>query len=371
MNNITNRELINFLEGKNNSNNTNETNIGVRGTTKKYNKLIYENKISQLETEINELKYKKEKIKENLIIFFTLIKKYSYKLSSLTKNLTNENNSFISSSNIKEIKSLLSNLIKILNNPKLIEEIFEIKNFSNNINNNIYSNINKSNKDILEEYKNGVDEIISKYEKKINIINKENEEIIKKINILKIENNSIKEELNNEKKNKENILIKLNKLKEENNNLEKKNKILDYKCTSYFNKSTQSRYEQKNIEEEIEYKNKIIKYLENLLKKGRFKKSEEIYKRNINKVIDLKQNLKEVINEKEKNNKNKKSFSLEKPNNEKKRFIENGNSYINKKIISSNINKSNNDRIIKKEIDILDKEIEQIQSKLEIMIKEK
>ena len=367
MNNITNRELINFLEGKNNSNNTNETNIGVRGTTKKYNKLIYENKISQLETEINELKYKKEKIKENLIKFFTLIKKYSYKLSSLTKNLTNENNSFISSSNFKEIKSLLSNLIKILNNPKLIEEIFEIKNFSNNINNNIFSNTNKSNKDILEEYKNGVDEIISKYEKKINIINKENEEIIKKINILKIENNSIKEELNNEKKNKENILIKLNKLKEENNNLEKKNKILDYKCTSYFNKSTQSRYEQKNIEEEIEYKNKIIKYLENLLKKNGFNKNEEIYKRNIHKVIDLKKNLKEVIND----GNVFKDSPLNLLTNEKSKYIENGSGYINEKTISSNSFKSNNNnREIKKEIDIIDKEIEQIQSKLEIMIKE-
>ena len=372
LNDNTHRELFYLLEGNNTSNNINSNNINnINETNINYNAIIYENKISELETEINELKLKKEKNKNNFILFFTLIKNYSFKLIPLIKNFVNDNNNFISSNNYKEINTLLFTLNKILNNPKLCEDIFEgeeLSNSFNDINNN--NNIN-NNKDILVEYKNGVDEIITKYEKKINILNKENEEILQKIYNLEIENNLIKEQLNEEKKYKENILLKLNKLKEENNDLEKRNKILDYKCTSYFNKSTQSRYEQKNIEEEIEYKNKIIKYLESLLKKGKFNKNEEIYKKNIHKIIDLKQNLKHVKNEKAiiKDDKNKKNFSFEKLYNEKKRFIENGNNYINEKNISSDSNKSKNERILKKEIDMLDKEIEQIQSKLEIMIK--
>ena len=166
---------------------------------------------------------------------------------------------------------------------------------------------------------------------------------------------------------------KLNKLKENNNELEKKNKILDYKCTSYFNRSTQSKYEQKNIEEEIEYKNKIINYLVNLIKNTGIKRNEEIYKRNINKVIDLKKNLKEVINGKKIKNDDINKNDLNMLNllsNEKSKLIENGSSFINEKTISSNSFKSNNKKQIKKEIDDLDEEIAQIQSKLESMVKD-
>ena len=338
------------------------------------NNILYENKISKLETEINELKYNKEKIRENLYLFFTLIRKYSQKLSSLTKNFSNEPSIY------NKIKSVLFNLSKILGNTKLNEEILNIHentNFYENLNiNNIQNNNNitlDTNNNIttdrLEEYKKGVEEIISKYEKKINILNKEKEDILNQINKLKNENNSLKKQLTEEKRLKDSIIEQLNKLKEENIDLEKKNKILDYKCTSYFNRSTQSKYEQKNIEEEIEYKNKIIKYLENLIKNTGIKRNEEIYKRNIHKVIDLKKNLKEVINGKKifKDEINKNN-ELELLSNEKSKCIENGSSYINEKSITSNSYKSNNKQI-KKEIDILDEEIEQIQSKLEDMIK--
>jgi hypothetical protein len=376
---------------------TNKTNQLFKKMTKDKNdnnNILYKNKISKLETEINELKYDKEKMRENLSLFFTLIKKYSHKLSSLTNNFNN-NNSFISPSNYKELKSILLNLNKAINNPKLNEEILEFQNNNNiydtgniNINNNIdnTNNINNTNNnnntslltnndkiDKLEEYKNNVEEIISKYEKKIDILNKENEDYINKINILKNENILLKEQLDEEIKIKENIMNKLNKLKENNNELEKKNKILDYKCTSYFNRSTQSKYEQKNIEEEIEYKNKIINYLVNLIKNTGIKRNEEIYKRNINKVIDLKKNLKEVINGKKIKNDDINKNDLNMLNllsNEKSKLIENGSSFINEKTISSNSFKSNNKKQIKKEIDDLDEEIAQIQSKLESMIKD-
>ena len=381
--NITNKTNQLFIKMNKDKNDNNDN-----------NNILYKNKISKLETEINELKYNKEKIRENLYLFFTLIKKYSHKLSSLTNNFNN-NNSFISPSNYKELKSILLNLNKAINNPKLNEEILEFQNNNNiydtgniNINSNIdntnnINNINNNNNtslltnndkiDKLEEYKNNVEEIISKYEKKIDILNKENEDYINKINILKNENILLKEQLDEEIKIKENIMNKLNKLKENNNELEKKNKILDYKCTSYFNRSTQSKYEQKNIEEEIEYKNKIINYLVNLIKNTGIKRNEEIYKRNINKVIDLKKNLKEVINGKKIKNDDINKNDLNMLNllsNEKSKLIENGSSFINEKTISSNSFKSNNKKQIKKEIDDLDEEIAQIQSKLESMIKD-
>ena len=377
--NNTNRELINLLEGKNISSITNKMTINEN----KCKNLKYESKISKFEKEINKLKSNKEKMKENLIPFLSFIKKYSNKLSSITQNITSDN-SFISPENYKEIKLIINNLSKALNNPLLNREIYQYAGYSD-----FYSaednyilqseityptnNDNINNKDWLDEFKNSVEEIINKYEKKINILNEEKDDMANKINLLKKENNSLKEQLNEEKKIKENILNRLNKLKEENINLEKKNKLLDYKCTSYFNKSTQSKFEQKNIEEEMEYKNKIIKYLENLLKNTGYKTNEEIYKKNIYKVIDLKKNLKEVIKDNNKidqNDTNKKSFnSTNLLSNEKSKFIENGSSYINEKTISSNSFKSSNNQI-KKEIDILDKEIEQIQTKLENMIKE-
>ena len=384
--NITNKanQLFKNINNKSEKNDNNSKN----------NNILYDNKISKLETEINELKYDKEKMKENLFVFFNLIKKYSHKLSSLTKNLNNNNNVSISPTYYKELKSILFNLNKALNNPKLNEEFLDIPNNNNiydtgdiNINSNI-QNINNANNTInnntslstnndkidkLEEYKNNVEEIICKYEKKIDILNKENEDYINKINILKNENKLLKEQLDKEKEIKDNIMNKLNKLKENNNELEKKNKILDYKCTSYFNRSTQSKYEQKNIEEEIEYKNKIINYLVNLIKNTGIKRNEEIYKRNINKVIDLKKNLKEVINGKKIKNDDINKNDLNMLNllsNEKSKLIENGSSFINEKTISSNSFKSNNKKQIKKEIDDLDEEIAQIQSKLESMIKD-
>ena len=262
--NNTNRELINLLEGKNISSITNKMTINEN----KCKNLKYESKISKFEKEINKLKSNKEKMKENLIPFLSFIKKYSNKLSSITQNIPSDN-SFISPENYKEIKLIINNLSKALNNPLLNREIYQYAGYSD-----FYSaednyilqseityptnNDNINNKDWLDEFKNSVEEIINKYEKKINILNEEKDDMANKINSLKKENNSLKEQLNEEKKIKENILNRLNKLKEENTNLEKKNKILDYKCTSYFNKSTQSKFEQKNIEEEMEYKNKII-----------------------------------------------------------------------------------------------------------------
>ena len=320
-------------------------------------------------------------MKQNLILFLNLLKKYSCKISSITENISDDISS-LTPNDYKEIKFILSHLQKMLNNPKLNEESFESSQCSrlfsgyypyddddltqNNTNNDTSYNDNKE----------VMDEIISKYEKKIKIIENENKDMLNRINILKIENKSLKMELNKEKKNNENILDKLNKIKQENIDLDKKNKLLDYKCTSYFNISTKSKYEQKNVEDEIEYKNKIIKYLENLLKRTNSNINDDIYKKNFNKIIDLKKNLKEVIKERNVINntlyKSNRFKSCNSTNRLKslRTIIENGKNGFNKdRSYSTLSSKTYKNSEIKKEIDLLDKEIEQIQSKVEDLIK--
>ena len=354
------------------------TNMNTNTNKNKYYNLLYENKMSKLESEIFELKNYKQTMKQNLILFLNLLKKYSCKISSITENISDDISS-LTPNDYKEIKFILFHLQKILNNPKLNEETFESSQcsrlFSGYPEDDDMTQNNTNNDTSYNDNKEVIDEIISKYEKKIKIIDNENKDMLNKINILKIENKSLKMELNKEKKNNENILDKLNKIKQENIDLDKKNKILDYKCTSYFNISTKSKYEQKNVEDEIEYKNKIIEYLENLLKRTNSNINDDIYKKNFNKIIDLKKNLKEVIKERNvinnalyKNNRFKSCNSTNRLKNFKM-VIENGKNGLNKdRSYSTLSSKTYKNSEIKKEIDLLDKEIEQIQSKVEDLI---
>ena len=345
----------------------------------KYYNLLYENKMSKLESEIYELKNYKQTMKQNLILFLNLLKKYSFKISAITENISDDISS-LTPNDYKDLKFILSHLQKMLNNPKLNEESFESPHcsclFTGYLDDDDLTQNNTNNDTSYNDNKEVIDEIISKYEKKIKIIDNENKDMLKKINILKIENKSLKMELNKEKKNNENILDKLNKIKQENIDLDKKNKILDYKCTSYFNISTKSKYEQKNVEDEIEYKNKIIKYLENLLKRTNSNINDDIYKKNFNKIIDLKKNLKEVIKERNVINnalyKSNRFKSCNSTNRLKslRTIIENGKNGFNKERSYSTLSsKTYKNSEIKKEIDLLDKEIEQIQSKVEDLIK--
>jgi hypothetical protein len=71
------------------------------------------------------------------------MKKYSSKLTTLAKSNSRNNNTKEKKSVIdNEIKSTLSQLNKMLNNPKLNEDIFEIQDISNN-------NISLNNDEIL------------------------------------------------------------------------------------------------------------------------------------------------------------------------------------------------------------------------------
>ena len=360
--NNTNRERTKIILDERNNSNANDS-------MTKYINNIYEDKISKLKEEIKELRNDKEKIRSNLVLFISLIKKYSDKLAILFEKIK------LNSYEHKEILNTFFNLNdfieKIKTNNFTLEDDINIKKLF------VQNTLNES-----KEIEKNINEIISKYERKINIINNQNKEFITKIKKLKNDNNLLKQKLEEEKNIKENMLNKLNMMKDLNNNLEKKNKILDSKCRSYFNQSTRSKYEQKNFEDEIDYKNKIIKYLEDLLQKKDFDQNDEIFKKinerninNINKIMDLKRNLKKVINvtrniniNSDENEKSSEIIYSGEKNNKKQLNIENGSHYFNDKSFSSFSNRTNNAKV-KKEIDMLDKEIEQIQTKLETMIK--
>ena len=88
----TNREIINLLENKNKSQNIINENISnPNDSMNKYINLIYEEKINKLKEEMKEMKKEKEKRKENMVLFITLIKKYSNKLFFLIEKIKNNN----------------------------------------------------------------------------------------------------------------------------------------------------------------------------------------------------------------------------------------------------------------------------------------
>ena len=335
----------------------------------KYINVVYEDKITKLKEEIKKLRQKKENIKSNLLLFISLIKKYSNKLTILFEKIKLNNYEH------EEIMSTFLNL------NDFIEKI-EINNFTLEDDINLKKLVELNSLNQSQEIEKNVNEIISKYEKKINILNKQNNEIFEKIKILKIENIKLKQQIEEEKNIKDNILMKLNMMKEINNNLEKKNKILDSKWRTYFNQSNRNKYDQKNFEDEIDYKNKIIKYLEDLITKKDFDQNDEIFRKinerninNINKIIDLKKNLKKVINvtknmniNSDENEKSINYMNSNEKNNKNKFNLENASHHLNQKSITSFSNNKEDNAKVKKEIVLLDKEIEQIQTKLENMI---
>jgi hypothetical protein len=172
---------------------------------------------SILQNQIKDLKIKSQNMKDKLIIFLKLMKKYSFKLTTLTKSNSRNNNSKEKKTIINnEIKSTLSQLNKMLNNPKLNEDIFDLQDITINndemlnitnqlctnynlistISNNkndedINTNIMNSNiidteinneenddikdiKNIKNEYMKDIEGLIEKYEEKINLLKNEN-----------------------------------------------------------------------------------------------------------------------------------------------------------------------------------------------------
>ena len=264
---------------------------------------------SILQNQIKDLKIKSQNMKDKLTIFLKLMKKYSSKLTTLANS--NSRNNLIEKKNTinKEIQSTLSQLNKMLNNPKLNEDIFNLQEITinHNINNDsnynniitnqtLLSNINNKNEEDINtniinsnlitteinednEYAKDIEGLIEKYEEKINLLNNENN-ILKKnkieqnnyLNNLETEVNELKDKLKNEKINYENNLIKLNNdsitLRQKVNYLQDENNLLKKNCVELsqnLSKVNNNNYEPKDMEKELEYKNNVIKYLERLL----------------------------------------------------------------------------------------------------------
>ena len=355
----TNRERTKIIfDEKNNSN--------VNDSMSKYINVVYEDKINKLKEEIKELKNDKKKIKSCLILFISIIKKYSNKLYFLLEKIKLDNYEH------EEIISIFFNL------NDFIEKI-EVNNFTLEDNINMEKLFAQNSLNESQEIEKNVNEIISKYERKINIIKNQNKEMIEKIKMLENENTILKKKSEEESNIKENMFQKLNMMKELNNISNKKKKIIYSKNRVHLNKSARTKYDQINCEDEIDYKNKIINYLEDLLQQKDLDINDAIFKKindrnitNINKIIDLKKNLKKVINATRNinninNDENDKSSTSNDKNNVKKYNFDNGSYNLNEKTISSVSYRTKNAKV-KKEIDLLDKEIEQIQTKLENMI---
>ena len=387
---------------------------------------------SILQNQINDLKIKSQNMKDKLIIFLKLMKKYSFKLTTLTKSNSRNNNSKEKKSIIdKEIKSTLSQLNKMLNNPKLNEDIFDLPNLtinnittindemlnltnqlntnpnniiittnpslSNNNNKNEENNINNTNiiateinsqenDEIKNEYVKDIEGLIDKYEEKINLLKNENNTLKQNsieqnnyVNSLLFEVNELKDKLNQEKKNYEKNLIKLNNdsisLQKKVDLLQDENSILKKNCLELSQNLEKNDINNvTNIEKELQHKNNVIKYLEGILRNSGINLSNYNYTINNDKNNEIKFS------------KTKNDFDIDFNNFNNEKNDENNKQYftfykINQKSINTSKNneirnsrESNSNlfspKIIKQEIDDIDKEIIDLQKQLKQLLNE-
>ena len=440
-------------ENINNNNNFNKKKLNINTNNSNYNsknkyinnyQLSSENNIKKnsnesiLQKQIRDLKIKSQNMKDKLIIFLKLMKKYSFKLTTLTKSNSRNNNTKEKKSIINnEIKSTLSQLNKMLNNPKLNEDIFDLRDItlnnnlttnndemlnltnqlctnynlittiSNNKNeeeintNMINSNIiatevnsieNEDIKNIKNEYMKDIEGLIDKYEEKINLLKNENNNLKKNnmeknnyVNSLIFQINELKDLLQKEKKDYEQNLIRLNNdsisLQKKVDILQDENLTLKKNCVELSQNLSKINYSEKNdinnltnIEKELQHKNNIIKYLENLLK---------------NSGINFNSNYNYILNNKNENSikfsKTKNDFDI----NDNDKMDELSKQYftfynMNPKSISINTSKNIDIKDIKsskesnlfspivlqQEIDDIDKEIVDLQKQLKQLLDE-
>ena len=282
-----NMEINNSNYNQKNTRDKNKYNNYYQSSSDQNNNYLKYHNESILQNQIKDLKIKSQNMKDKLIIFLKLMKKYSSKLTTLAKSNSRNNNTKEKKSVIdNEIKSTLSQLNKMLNNPKLNEDIFEIQDISNNnisLNNDeilnltipqntnyniittnpTLSNNNKNDEDIntnlinsniiatevnsgeneniKKQYAKDIEGLIEKYEEKINLLNSENDSLKRNnieqnnyVNSLIFEVNELKNKLKQEKQNYENNLIKLNNdsinLQKKVDTLQDENNILKKNC---------------------------------------------------------------------------------------------------------------------------------------------
>ena len=89
-------------------------------SSEKNNNYLKSENENVLQIQIKDFKIKSQNMKDKLTIFLKLMKKYSFKLTTLAKNSSRNNNSKEKNNVINiEIKSTLSQLNRMLNNQKL------------------------------------------------------------------------------------------------------------------------------------------------------------------------------------------------------------------------------------------------------------
>ena len=212
--------------------------------------------------------------------------KYS-KLNQMTPTLSNIRNEEDNKNIINNINtnSTEFNIINNSNSHIIATEINDTFNDDKTNNNDENANNDENN------YAKDIEGLINKYEEKINLLNNENQALKKTKEEqksiqndlfnqnLNLENeiNLLKNQLNKEKMNYENILQQLDSTSKLSISLQKKvdcledeNNILKKNCVELsqnLSKITFEKNDKAEIENELEYKNNIIKYLEGLLKK--------------------------------------------------------------------------------------------------------
>ena len=354
------------------------------------------------------------KAKDKIIVFIKLVRKYGKKLSTLSNllPLNNDKNNIFN-----EIYNTINQFCQMIFNPKLNENTFEMSEIlitedsikNNLVNDNIYTlNINNKkdnninfNYDLNGNYHN----LIKKYEDKFKVLISENDSLRKMIKSKKKEKGKygkyiieLNEKLQNEKNINEDLMNKLNsinnlneELENKNHNLQNENIIMRKKyneLSENLNNNDLIRNKNEMLLNDLNYKNSVIKYLENLLRRTNLNPklfTENTYKEEYIKSLNNNDNEFNINENLIDNNDSISNFNNIKLYNNKK----NDNNNINLKeniqinnILKKNKNISNRNRNrlyeneevfirptqIKREIECLDDEILNLQNQIKKML---
>ena len=288
-----------------------------------------------MKDELGILKQQSSTTKNKIKIFIQLITKYAKKLLAISQTLPDLSTNNTPNINLLQtinvtLSNTIGNFYNMIYNPKLNESIFDISLIDDNDNNN--------NAEYFKEFR----DLIERYEEKINLLVQENNEI--KLKLSQAEQSSkINEEIEN----------KISNLKKENESylcqIKLKNGEIDF-----LNKNNSS------LQNELKNREDKILYLESLLSQANKSKANDI-QQYLLKNDGINQYLEKDQNNEYDNNSN----------------IEDININIKDDANEASLNNSNIDEVnqkphkIKKEIDVLDQEIAELQNQLKTMLKRK
>lgn len=369
-----------------------------------------EDEMYKLKNEIDQLKLKSTKTKEKLSLFIKLIRKYANKLSSISRDIMENNEN--TTDHISNLMQTISQFYQMIYNPKLNESVFDISAIiaQSNVTQDDTANISRVT-DPDEKINKEFGVLISKYEEKIKLLTEENNRLLKEIKMNNFKNNqdkeiqSLKEKLNNE----------TNRNKDYENKINEMIKEYETKFISMDDDNKKLKADNENLAEqlmdaqkEIENKENIITYLEGFLKSNFapqiFPNNDEEEQKSVKSLksneqpelennIDYNNNNNEIMNEERKNSNG--NFADNDNENELNNYLggiydKQNNMSDNENNDENNINeeehsitppgKNNNNptdrpterpKKIKKEIDLLDEEIMELKSKLKSLINKK